>query len=75
MLKDTILDDAFLSYGEEVQQALTQQLKFHHNFIFNTTQDPNDFDNDPEALASEQSEQFLSASEADLETVEGSFIL
>lgn len=73
MLRDVILDDAFLSYGQQVQQALTMQLAFHNNFIFNTTTDPNDFDNDVEALESEQSEQFLSASEADLETAEGTF--
>lgn len=73
MLKDVILDDSFLSYGQQVQQALTTQLEFHHQFVFNTTQDPNDFDTDVEALESEQMEQFLSASEADLETDEGTF--
>ncbi len=73
MLQDVVLDDAFLSYGPQVQQALTMQLEFHHQFAFNTTQDPNDFDNDVEALESEQMEQFLSASEADLETAEGTF--
>lgn len=70
MYRPVILDETFLTYSPQVQNALMQQLQFHRDRLARR-QAPNDFDDDVDELISFQQEQFLSAAEADLLTQEG----
>ena len=75
MLRDTMLDDAWETYGPQVQLALNRQIQFHRQFLANRAQHPDPFDNDISVLEERQTEAHLAAAEQDLETFEGEFNL
>lgn len=72
LLKEKILDPrAFPAYSQLVQQALLQQLEFHHKLTANAAEHPNAMDDQAEQYQSMQMENYLHAAEQDLLSSEG----
>jgi len=71
MLKDAILDDAYVTYSPDVQLGLLKQLEFHRNNLIGAARHPDGFDDDLERSESDQMESFFALSEAALDTQEG----
>ena len=74
ILRDIILAESWNIYSPEVQQALWDEASFHQAFSYGSMEQPNNFDDDDEKLASIQSENFMSAEEADFESSVGDFV-
>lgn len=72
-LRNVILEDTFLSYGDEVKKALFDEMRFHKDRLRETNSGPNAFDDDGEVFDAMAIENFMSAAEADFETTEGEF--
>ncbi len=73
MIRKAILNDAWLIYSPEVQQALLQEFTFHKDLISEGFQHPNSFDDDIEQFDAVTLENYLAAAEQALDTTEGEF--
>lgn len=75
MLRKAILDPTFLTYGPNVQRALTQELEFHRMYSTGDSFGPNAFDDDLERQESQRMTGFLAAAEQDLSSTQGDFLV
>lgn len=74
MFKKAILDPTYQLYSPMVKKALLAEFDFHSKRLYGATTHPNQFDDDLDRMESAQSEQFIRAAEADLDTLEGDFV-
>ena len=72
MLRESILDPGYLTYGPAVQQALLRELDFHQQMLGGLVQ-PDNFDNDNDLYDMRQAENMLEAAELNPFTTEGTF--
>ena len=72
LLRDEILDPAYMMYSPIVQKALQQELQFHNEQRVHTP--PNDkFDQDSDDYEARQAENMLDAAENNPDTLDGIF--